>query len=240
MHVFLSPHHDDICFSLSAVARQSGGVLINLFTRSNYTEADLSLPQEPLAKIEQVTALRQQEDEAFAALAGLIRYDLGLSEPPVRGISPFDLSNLRAHEQELSSRLMPLLSTLFEGRVAGTRVQLHCPMAIGRHRDHVGTLLSIRRNLDWIHRFCDLNLYEDLPYASVTTNRTDGLKVAKRVFEGFGLSRMVRRLSPEEANCKLADVALYASQHSVRPTAAKFTPASELSGAHEIEWRVLR
>jgi len=36
MHIFLSPHHDDICFSLGHLAGRGGGDLVNLFTRSQY------------------------------------------------------------------------------------------------------------------------------------------------------------------------------------------------------------
>lgn len=140
---------------------------------------------------------------------------------------------------ELSSRLIPVLSSLFEGRDGSTRVQLHCPMGIGGHLDHMATLLSIRRNLDWVAHFCDINLYEDLPYASMNRLRLDGLELAGRMFAGFRLSRLVRSLGPLEVNRKIADVALYASQHTDRPTAEMVTPASGLSGAHEIEWRVV-
>ena len=35
MAIFLSPHHDDICFSLAGLAERTGGDLVNIFTISD-------------------------------------------------------------------------------------------------------------------------------------------------------------------------------------------------------------
>lgn len=237
MDIYLSPHHDDIGFSLGHTAQRSGGALVNLFSRSSYVAADMALPADHEARIAAVTALRRKEDELFAARAGLTRHDLQLSEPPVRGISPFDLDDLRPHEADLSSRLVPLLLSLMliSGEV---RTRLYCPMGIGGHRDHVCALLSVRRNFDVLSAHGGIFLYEDLHYASNPQARKQGLEQAGRVFQGFELAPVVRGMGPKAARRKMEAVSGYASQFNGPPRAEQFIPASGFAGLHEIVWEV--
>lgn len=240
MDIYLSPHHDDVCFSLGHRAALTGGELVNLFTRSRYVEAGIALPKGEEERITAVTALRQREDEAFAKVARLRRHDLGLSEPPVLGISPFDHQYLRTHVEELSSRLIPLIMSLIEGQGTKSRARLYCPMGIGGHRDHVGTLVSVRRNLDQLAEHCDVLLYEDLPYASSAGARDQGLSQARSVYRGFEISPVMCALAPHAAAQKLALVQLYSSQLAQPPDPGQFTPASGLSQPHEIVWELSR
>src|SRR5690242_12983866 len=90
--IFVSPHRDDICFSLGVLAWMTGGVIVNVFTRSQYTVQtveDLSS-----STIDRVSALRRSEDSAFITMSGLVEFDLGWSEAPLRSHDPFDRANL--------------------------------------------------------------------------------------------------------------------------------------------------
>ena len=110
MHIYLSPHHDDVCFSLGHLACQTGGTLLNAFTISHYTAAPVDLPQGRDARIGFVSDLRRQEDLRFAETAGLSRHDLRLSEPPVLGLKPFDPAGMDLEVQDLTARLTPTIA----------------------------------------------------------------------------------------------------------------------------------
>lgn len=239
MYVYLSPHHDDVCFSLGHLASRQGGVVVNLFTRSTYVAADIPLPVEPPARIEAITALRRGEDEQFVRAAGLTRRDLGLAEPRVIGRTPFGLADLGGEVDALAVVLKPVISELLAASSAAEPLCLFCPMGIGGHRNHLSTLLFLRRACDSLRRRCVLFLYEDLHYASVGPQRAAGLERARRLFDGYRLSPAMVRLTPEDAARKMELVGLYASQHALTPRARDYIPASGAeAGLHEMIWRV--
>jgi hypothetical protein len=239
LHIYLSPHHDDVCFSLGHFARQHGGRLVNLFTRGEHVAAKLTLPTDRDGRAEAITAIRLREDLAFAAAAGLERYDLKLEEPSLLGIEPFDLANLDAAVATTSRSLIPFLLESLPTSGDPRDVDLYCPMGIGGHRDHVATMMSLRAAYDRLSGRCKLHLYEDLHYASVRATREAGLKRAFAMFAGLGKSSSVHLIGPADAAGKLRLIALYASQHASGPQAEQFIPASGLSsGFHEIVWHV--
>ncbi len=237
--VYLSPHHDDVCFSLGGqIAAGRGGHLVNIFTRSRSVTARLLLPADEDARIRAVTRLRDTEDRRFAALSGLTRHDLGLLDPPARGARPFDLGGISADVALLSPPLLDLLSTI-RAREHGRSLRLFCPMAIGAHRNHLATLLAVRQNLDWLTGFGHVLLYEDLPYASIPENRRTGLARTFKLFQSRMGMRIVLKLQEDSFRQKMERVALYASQHSGAPQGERFTPAAgEVQVPHEAWWRV--
>jgi len=238
MHIYLSPHHDDICFSLAHFAGRYGGDLVNLFTRSHYVAAGQDLPADPAASVETVTRLRREEDLRFTRATGLVRHDLELLEPGLCGRGPFDRAGLDAEIGSLSQQLVPYLLTLLPegGRQSAN---LFCPMGIGGHRNHLSTLLVVRAAYEALRSRCTLYLYEDLPYASVPAARDAGLRHASQVFRGFGLSGSLMPLSATDSARKMERIRLYASQLYKPPPEAHFTPASGSGpGLHEIVWRV--
>ncbi|MDR3419424.1 MAG: hypothetical protein P4L83_24865 [Nevskia sp.] len=240
MHIYLSPHHDDVCFSLANLAGRQGGHLVNLYTRSRFVEAKLELPADEAARVETVSRLRCQEDEHFAGAAHLVRHDLGLSEPELVGRRSFDLADLEGDVAALSARLPPYLETIMSGAGQSEPVNVYCPMGIGGHRNHVMTMLAIRDARAVLHRRCSLFLYEDLHYARVPRARQVGLWRAMQAFAGNRMSPLVMPLAPAEVERKMQWISLYASQFGKPPDVADFTPASGLApGVHEIVWRVI-
>jgi hypothetical protein len=238
-HVYLSPHHDDVCFSIGVLAARQGGDLVDVFTQSGYVAADVDLPADRDARTLAVTDLRRREDLEFARAAGLRRHDLGLCEAALLRPDPFDLSDLDADVALLSERLVPCLLGLFPGEGGEARASLYCPAGIGGHRDHVAALLTVARLARELAGRFRLYLYEDLPYASKAKARHAGLVRAREVLPHTELTRIVLPLSPQEARRKMDWVGLYASQHPRPPDIAQFTPASGLdAGRHEAVWRV--
>jgi len=237
MHIYLSPHHDDICFSLGHLARRCGGDLVNLFTRSRYVAVAMELPADDGARIEAISRLRREEDLRFVQAAGLVRHDLGLPEPALVGREPFDLTDLDAEIATLQASLLPYLLDLLRAGAPET-AKLYCPMGIGGHRNHLSTLLAVRAAYDTLRARCTLLLYEDLHYASVAPVRELGLQRVAQIFAGFQLSGTALPLDPDASARKMQAIGLYASQHRHPPRIADFTPASGATGLHEIVWRV--
>jgi hypothetical protein len=229
MHVYLSPHHDDACFSLGHLASRQGGEVVNIFTRSKYLAANLPLPSDAEERIEMISAIRRQEDLAFIRAAGLNRHDLKLEEPGLVGYEPFELNDLEAAVARTSDRLIPFLLDLLPSDGDPKTVNLYCPMGIGGHRDHLSTLLTVRGAYDQLRSRCTVHLYEDLHYASVSPAREAGLKRAAEIFAGADLSSTVHFMSANEAARKMLLIGLYASQHPEPLQPAKFTPASHLT-----------
>jgi len=239
VHIYLSPHFDDVCFSLGNLASRLGGHLVNLFTRSRYVGAKMALPTGEQERIEVVTRLRNQEDQLFARAARLVRHDLGLWEPAQMGWGSFDVANLDVEIAALSARLLPFLGSILNSRAAPDTAHLYCPMGIGGHRNHLSTLVVVRQAYNALRGRCTLFLYEDLHYASVHQARQKGLGRIARIFAGTHLSPIVLPIDPDAAQRKMRFISFYASQHPRTPQISDFTPASGMaSGAHEIVWRV--
>ena len=238
--IFLSPHHDDVCFSLAAtVLARRGGELINLFTRSEHVAAKLALPADRRARVREVTRLRTEEDRAYAARSLLRRHDLMLAEPSLLGFHPFSTRELAREVEQLSGPLLELLERL-RTREHPAGLTLFCPMGIGGHRNHLATLAAVAGNLPRIRQFCRVFLYEDLPYASKPAARTRGVASALRLLSDERLLRLVVPLSAQSFAEKMRVVGGYASQHAGPPAPAQFIPASPLArGPHEALWRLV-
>ena len=239
MQVYLSPHTDDVCFSIGHLAGRRGGDLVNLFTLSRWAAMRMELPADENEQVEVVSRLRRQEDQRFAHAAGLVRHDLGLQEAPLRGSEPFDLAHLDVDLAALSASLSSCLLAILPNDGGPDAASLYCPMGIGGHRDHVLTLLAVRDAYETLRRRCTVFLYEDLHYASVPHARDVGLQRAGQLFAGTRLSPIVEELQSHDVERKMQWIGLYASQHWRKPRIADFTPASGMaSGLHEIVWRL--
>jgi hypothetical protein len=239
MHVYLSPHNDDVCFSIGHIASRFRGDLVNLFTRSCYVAVNIELPSDEEERIEVISQLRRQEDQLFTEAAGLVRHDLGLSEPALIGYDPFDLTDVKSEAGALSERLIPFLSSMLPGEGDPSAASLYCPMGIGGHRTHLSTLLAVRNACDDLSRRCTVFLYEDLPYANDPRARQDGLRRAATVFAPTQLSPIVFPIDSDEAERKMEFIRLYATQHRCVPRIVDFTPASgRADSLHEIVWKV--
>jgi LmbE family N-acetylglucosaminyl deacetylase len=231
--VYLSPHYDDVCFSLGAMARAlGGGTLISLFTRSLYI-ANAEIGAQKVWSQEKVTALRDAEDAHFADACGLQRMSLGLDEPALRGRRPHG-PGIDEDRVQLKAPLSRMLETL--PKPGARPIALFCPAAIGGHVNHVATLLTVLELLPSIERRYRCFFYEDLFYASSYGRRIAGLiRLRLRVGPRRRAVRHVHRIDQPES--KLALVACYTSQHRRPPTIDRFSPATfPPSPAHEAFW----
>lgn len=245
-NVFISPHHDDLAFSLGAmVKRSTGGLIINCFTRSDaaYTVIEVA-PGE--TRIDRVSAVRKSEDETFANACALDRIDLGCLDPPIMGRQPRDLSGL---DEDCHQVRVVLENVLDQALLKGSRdqpVQIFCPAAFGRHVQHRATFIVF---LDWLASREDqlrakevkVFFYEDLPYSSRLLRRLNGIfrlsRETSRRFPSRKLKRIAMPLGHDSGKLELC--AIYASQMKRPPSYREYSPfALWPPGPHEAVWRM--
>lgn len=241
--VYLSPHHDDVCFSLGWTALSGpGGHLVTLFSRSNYTAGSrclrrragglLRLLCRSGALVGHVSRLRAAEDRRFAERCRLVRHDLGLTDALLAGKPVWSAEAIEPEARRLGARLGHFLPSLVEP--AGTGV-LFVPMAIGGHRDHVVTAQAVLYAYPVLHPHFRILFYEDLHYASDRQARAEGLERFRRLAGFRELRRHVVDMEAAQFRAKLDLVALYASQHRRPPAPDAYTPADD-ERPHEAYW----
>lgn len=236
MHIYLSPHFDDVCFSIGWRAAQTGGALVNAFTRSDYVaRPDIVVPAGERG-VAFVSTMREGEDASFALAAGLVRHDLGLDDAGLDGSDPFDPAGLEQHAASLAASLSGVLHALLPE--SGGAV-VHSPIGIGGHRDHLAMALAAFRLCREMPRAFAMLFYEDLPYAHRPASREQGLARLAALHPEKRLVPEITVLDGAAAATKLTWIQGYASQHPRPPRPADFVPASGLApGLHEIEWRI--
>jgi len=254
--VFLSPHHDDICFSLGAlIHRLQAGILLNVFSRSGHVaRRDLALKelaapdmeafgQSPPSEaggawVNWVTQWRKDEDHAFAQTCGLRRVQLDLPEAPLRAQDPFKGHSTAKDVRDVEMALMAALNDLAP-KGNGTRPWLFCPAGIGGHVDHLLVRNAVLQKIVDLRRLYRIAFYEDLHYASDRRKRWRGLADFRDAAKGLCLARVKLPIG-DKAEEKLRLVQLYASQ--LTPQLMDITryspPAFSRAGPHEAVWIV--
>lgn len=229
--IYLSPHYDDIAFSLGAwVAARPGGRLVNFFTRTGYVAGQPTDYWPDAATIERVTALRREEDTAFSSRYQLERLDLDLEEPPVQQRTPWDLAGLADDIEQVRAPLTRLLGSL------PAAAQIFCPAGIGGHVNHLAVRAVVVELLPELGAH-SVRFYEDLPYASARRARRRGITDLRAALGGRRLDRQAWGSGLQ----KLEAVNCYPSQLPKRPTSLRrFSPrATWPFGTHEAVWQAL-
>jgi LmbE family N-acetylglucosaminyl deacetylase len=231
--VYLSPHCDDIAFSLGSFAAARGaGRLVTVFTYSNFTLdpglADLS----PAA----VTEWRWREEQKFAAACGMTQTNLGMQEAPLRGRPAMDYTRAGEELAAFSPVILPALLDMQDERPAALRPWLFAPMGLGGHLDHAIILQLIAVNRAALARRFRVAFYEDLPYASWYHERVMGLARFRALFGRLVWRRMSFPLG-SGIEAKLDLVNLYGSQHRTSPVISDFSPHCQPpQPPHEAVW----
>ncbi len=232
--VYLSPHFDDVAFSLGVFAQaRRAGRLLNVFTRSGYVAA----PGLCGASIVEISAMRREEDRRFAEVCGLIATNLDLDEAPLRGHDAMETAKATCELPELGARVIEALRAMAQPAAPDERPWLFCPMAIGGHVDHTAILYILAENRKDLETRYRLGFYEDLPYAAYYPDRVEGLNRFRRLFGARDWRRRVLPLAQAES-AKLALIRLYPSQHAMPAASLRdFTPRLRYAcAAHEALW----
>jgi len=234
--LFLSPHPDDVCFSIGYLAsRRAEGRLLTVFPGSYYrVEPGLRSPQ----NIRTTTAVRLGEDAAFGVACGLRPRFLKFNDAMARNQPVFGLQNVHQVVGVIQDRLCRSLVGSRGSEGAIVRPWLFCPVGIGGHVDHVAVLLVVLKNLQMLTRFYRVAFYEDLYYASFPKWRSTGLTAFFKLLNGQRLERVDFPLDEEGRASKLGLISLYRSQLTPEiSTIEAYSPAVPgPSMPHEAVW----
>ncbi len=223
VHLFLSPHLDDIGLSCAGLAgrlaRQGERVIIATFCTADY-EGPFALS--PAARHEhwqwqlgeRPYHHRRAEDRQAAELLGAEALHLGLLDAVYR----YDDAGRPLYEgkQFMGGRVHPHDWEHFYPRVidalrqtlaiGGDTARIYCPLSIGGHVDHV----IVRRAVEQTRDPAQVSYYEDYPYASKDAG---ALKPCLEQ-SGAGWRPALIRLTDEEIERRIAAIACYRSQLS--------------------------
>jgi len=234
--VFLSPHSDDVCFSLACFAhRRQAGRLLNVFSISPYT-TDRRLQQADRTRA--VTRQRCAEDALFAEACGLTLESLEFKDAMARNEHPFDARQSGGISRTIEEKVLASLVGPMLGMKKSRKPWLFVPIGIGGHLDHVAVLMVILRYMRLLAKSYRIAFYEDLYYASHSASREKAISELNASLKAQQLIRLHLSLELEMQTLKLQMVHLYASQLTENLTTIKaFTPAyNEQSMPHEALW----
>ena len=236
--LYLSPHFDDICFSLGGfVARRRQGILLTFFSNSIHVAKHTDDPGRAISnRLPVISALRREEDLAFAQEVGLHQVVAGLDEATFRGRNSWDTERSADDAVLLNHRAMNSIIAAVQSRPINTRPWLYCPMGIGGHIDHVTILRIVMKNYDALQAVYRIGFYEDLHYASNWRARVAGLARFRNLVARLTPKRSMHLI--EDTQHKLKLVNLYRSQFTQPPSSIRrFTPKLFFpSPAHEAIW----
>jgi LmbE family N-acetylglucosaminyl deacetylase len=229
--VFLSPHADDICFSLAGfiVKWRPTGVLVTVFTQSTFAPGARFAAVGRCERQRVVSRQRELEDQRFAAEAGLLRQELAFAERALRGGLPFgaiDRDTLVAVSKTMVRALVEVSGGLLIP--AEERPILFAPLAVGDHSDHVTVLHSVLAAYPLLAKHFDVAFYEDLPYAN---DRDAAARAVERVNRALkGVLHIVHRQHMDRGLMAAKErlMGMYASQVGVFPP--------ERMGLDELVW----
>ncbi len=208
--LILSPHCDDIAFSLGAsvMVHEWGGNVrgVVIFSKSRY-----SLRNGWNNEVDTQTAVRNGEERRAGEMAGYEVDFLGFPEPGVRPgyseVTEIFSPELRFEADpiwaQVDARLQALLADFAE---TGGGVVLS-PLGVGRHVDHRMVAASFRSALPRLPQITAA-FYEDLPYAG----RFSSQEIRRLVPEGLGLQPVLKSRGNLEDKMRLLRV--YESQVS--------------------------
>jgi LmbE family N-acetylglucosaminyl deacetylase len=198
----LSPHPDDLAFSVGGLLRwlaaRTDVTLVTVFTR-NVWAPNLELPQ---PDEETVSRLRQAEDVRYCERVGVRRLALGLPDAGLRGYDDDTERLAPGPEEEMAAAVREALAAVLPDRCA-----LLCPLGLGGHVDHGIVRDAALAVATGTAR--QIGFYEDLPYA----RQLDETEIAAHVRRIDVTARPHRfDLSPPLWRSKLEDLAVYRTQ----------------------------
>lgn len=216
LRVYLSPHRDDVCFSLGGeISLLPGGQLVNVYTQSIFAELR-NKPVEYRDLQVTVSAVRQKEDMQFAERCRLSVTDLGFCEPAIRGRTPFSQSR-DCDVSLISDKLIACLREVSQPSSKYLCRILFCPLAVGGHIDHMAVLHCVLDNWKLLRERFSIVFFEELPYA-LERNKLD--LAVYHIQNELGvplLSRVCSRLSNRTLVNKTEMIDGYATQRHVLP-----------------------
>ncbi len=234
--VFISPHSDDVCFSLAGLAHlRQAGRLLNVFSISPYTA---ERHQQHSDNTRGVTRRRCAEDGLFAQACGLTLESLEFKDAMARHEHPFDARHSEGISRQIEAKLLASLVGPMLGLAPINKPWMFVPSGIGGHVDHLAVLIVILRHMSVLAKVYRIAFYEDLFYASHAMSRQHAISALKASLKARQLNRLHLSLDLKMQALKLELVQIYASQLTDNlKTIKAFTPAeNEQAVPHEALW----
>ncbi len=163
--ILVSPHSDDIAYSLGGTLLQDyfnrPVLMVTVFTRSNFTLCV------KLSNSELISKMRHLEDVQFTNKNEIRFLGFPFPEAPLRGMSRREIfSNIKPESFTIFSDVYRALSELIKSYPCDLIVS---PMGLGNHIDHV--MVSNICNKIAQENNKRIVFYEDLPYASLLASK---------------------------------------------------------------------
>ena len=217
-YIFISPHFDDICFSMSGFLHKIRNAsikktLVNIYTISSYYEnEDITnkiANYTKKEKINYISILRNIEDNFFCKKYNLDKINLDFVEASVRNLV-WNLSDIENDVEFLRIALANLFKKIISKK---EQIVVFAPMSIGYHRDHV-VLNKVVKNFTNCDLLKNIILYEDIPYITYGRNRLNFFEENKCFLSKNNYKQIKLLLNKEELKAKSFNIKIYKSQLS--------------------------
>ncbi len=217
--IFVSPHHDDVAFSLSGIIQSLSKIknvkliLVNIFSISDHIKCEEliknTISNENILNF--ATQVRKKEDATFCRKYRISYCNLDLEETGLF-CNPFD-SVSETREVGYSKGVEKFIKSLkfYHKKNKYRDIVLLCPLAIGKHRDHVITfnfISKIFRN----HDKSNIVFYEDSPYMSSENRKKKRFTEIGAFLNGNCFKSFNFYLSQDDITNKEEDIKMYKSQ----------------------------
>lgn len=158
-----------------------------------------------------VSEARDAEDSNFVQQYNLTKLNLGLLDasliPDIEG----EAGDVNFEVKLLNRVLIDSILTRMKSYPLDL-FSIYCPMAIGRHRNHYSTLMSIISNYEFLSKMGKIYFYEDYPYAFDYQARVSGIAHFKKYFPEARFTKNSFSLSGDDLNKKVSAILQYGSQ----------------------------
>lgn len=214
--IYLSPHYDDIAFSLSSFIRPNN-LLIDVFTISNYIE-NLSYNSKNIS----VSNIRKNEEKLFTSINNLDFIKLDFRDRGMMG-NPFSFYYNVARNNILEKRLMSLITSLI---VTNNKTTLYCPLGVGKHYNHLQIFNIIQKNYEKLLKNFEIKFYAESPYLSYKNNLINRKRNLKQWFLEHNIKEYKNELNSIQIKQKIKNLMCYKSQFnniSVKTILSKLT-----------------
>lgn len=201
-HIYLSPHFDDIAFSLSTKI-QAGGTILDVFTISNYVENACCLDKD-------VSDIRKREEKSYVKTNDLKYEMLKLPDSGLNGC-PFS----RYHVVPINTKLeKELLDAIFKLNTKSKIDTLFCPMGVGKHLDHLQLFLIIQKHYVELKKEFNIVFYAEVPYIFYQNSLKNREYFLKKWLHKNHIKKHKHLLSKHEIVNKIKNLKKYKSQFS--------------------------
>ena len=200
--IYLSPHYDDIAFSLSSFIKPNS-LLIDVFTISNYIEN-----QNYNSKNISVSNIRENEEKLFTLFNNLNFIKLDFYDRGMQG-NPFSFYYNVPSSDNLERTLMNKIKSLAK---TNKKLTIYCPLGVGKHYNHLQIFNIIQKNYEELLKKFKIKFYAEAPYLSYKNNLYNRKRNLKLWFSEHNIKEYKSELNSVQIEQKIKNLMYYKSQ----------------------------